>query len=191
MHAEHTISSSLIRRGILLLLVAASFGSVLLSQTVTPASGGGAVSADNTGGTYVTLTGPVYSEAANGDVGLGTIILNVPSGFAFDTGGTAPTVLITRTGGNGGDQRNINNVGTGTSVAVTSVTTTAITFTVTDVTTNGVTNSLTWQNVRVRPTAGTPLAAGNITESGTSTMAGISHEIEAVAAGGPIPDSLQ
>ena len=143
------------------------------SQTVTPASGGGSISADNTGLSYAALTGPVYSEAASGDAGVGTIILNAPAGFVFDTGAPSPTVLITRTGGNGGNQRNINGVSSGTSVAVTSVTTTQITFTVTSSSTNGVTNSLTWQNIRVRPSAGTPLASGNITRTGTATMSGV------------------
>ena len=143
------------------------------AQTVNPATGGNAISADNTGGAYVMLTGPVYSEGASGDAGVGTIILDAPTGFEFDTGGTAPTVLVTRTGGAGGNNRNINDVASGTSVAITSVTTTQITFTVTAASSNGVTNSLTWQNVRVRPTAGTPLASGNITKSGTSAMSGV------------------
>lgn len=147
--------------------------SAATAQTVTPATGGGAISADNTGGAYTTLTGPVYSEGASGHAGTGTIILNAPAGFIFDTGGTAPTVLITRTSGNGPDSRNINDVATGTSAAITSITSTQITFTVTAASSNGVTNSLTWQNVRVRPTAGTPLASGNITKSGTSTMSGV------------------
>src|SRR6185503_9583505 len=63
----------------------------------TPATGGGAIAADGAAnGTFTTLTGPSYSENASGDVGLGTIIINAPSGFIFDTGGTAPTVLVTR-----------------------------------------------------------------------------------------------
>src|SRR5262249_1396235 len=33
---------------------------------------------------------------------------------------------------------------------------------------------LTWQNVRVRPTAGTPLASGNLSRSGTATIVGLS-----------------
>lgn len=142
--------------------------------TLTPATGGGAISADNFGtGSWTTLTGPVYEEAASGDVGVGTIILNAPSGFIFDVGGTAPTVLITRTAGGGGDARNINGAATGTSAAITSITTTTITFTVTSASNSGVTNSLTWQDIRVRPTAGAPLASGNLTISGTSTISGV------------------
>jgi hypothetical protein len=38
------------------------------------------------------LTGQATTENAYGDVGIGTIIVNAPAGFVFDTGGTAPTV---------------------------------------------------------------------------------------------------
>src|SRR5262249_33703082 len=34
-------------------------------------------------------------------------------------------------------------------------------------------NALTWQNIRVRPSAGTPLASGNIVKSGTASMPGV------------------
>ncbi|MEX2117371.1 MAG: hypothetical protein WEB37_10825, partial [Bacteroidota bacterium] len=165
--------SSILLQGLTLVGFLCLISGAAFAQTVTPATGGGAISADNTGGAYSTLTGPVYAEAANGNAGVGTIILNAPAGFIFDTGGTAPTVLITRIAGAGPDTRNINDVASGTSAAITSITTTQITFTVTAASSNGVTNSLTWQNVRIRPTAGTPLASGNITKTGTSTMAGV------------------
>src|SRR5205814_2900502 len=113
----------------------------------TPATGGSAISADTVGGTFTSLTGPTYSENANGNVGTGTIILSVPSGFIFDTGGTAPTVLINRLSGSGGSGNNINGVGNGTAVAMTSVTTTQLRFTVTSSSISGVTCKLTWQNV--------------------------------------------
>src|SRR6185503_12438010 len=127
------------------------------------------------GGTYTTLTGPVYYEYVMGDVGTGTIILNAPAGFVFDTGGTAPTVKVTRLSGGGNDSKNINGVVSGTSVAVTSRTTTQITFTVTSATSGDVACSLTWQNIRVRPSAATPLASGNITKTGTSSMAAVTN----------------
>lgn len=146
---------------------------VFATATVTAATGGSAISADTAGGSYTALTGPIISEGATADIGKGTIILDVPSGFVFDTGGTAPTVLVTRTAGSGPNNKNINNVASGTSIAITSRTATQITFTVTDVTSGGVTNSLTWQNVRARPSAGTPLASGNITKSGTSSIVGV------------------
>src|SRR5206468_7669304 len=59
----------------------------------TPATGGSAIAADSATGTFTSLTGPTYSEDLAGEVGTGTIILNAPAGFVFDTGGTAPSVL--------------------------------------------------------------------------------------------------
>ena len=150
-----------------------AFDYAFAAAAVTAATGGSAISADTAGGSYTALTGPVISEGVTADIGIGTIILNVPSGFIFDTGGTAPTVLVTRIAGSGPNTRNINNVASGTSLAITSITTAQITFTVTDFTSNGVRNSLTWQNVRVRPSAGAPLASGNITKSGTSSIVGV------------------
>ncbi len=154
--------------------------------TVTPATGGGAISASTAGGAYTTLTGPVLTESDAGAIQTGTIILNAPAGFEFDTGGTAPTVLVTRVAGTsngvGDTVCNINNVATGTSVAITGRTSSTITFTVSDDSRNGnpgscngIRNSLTWQNVRVRPTAALPLASGNVTKSGTATVYGVSN----------------
>jgi len=140
----------------------------------TAATGGSAISADTAGGTFTSLTGPSYTEKVSGDVGTGTIVLNAPSGFAFDTGGTAPTVVVDRLGGSGNAGNNINGVAKGTAVAMTSVTTTQLVFTVTSSSISGVTCSLTWQNVRVRATAGTPLASGNLRITGTTSMATVS-----------------
>src|SRR6185503_11101976 len=152
---------------------AAGFASALSAaftmDGVERATGGMVIPSSTAGGTYTTLTGPVYYEYATGDVGAGTIILNAPAGFVFDTAGTAPTVRIDRLAGIGNDNRNINGVATGTSAAITSRTTTQITFTVSGASSLGVTCSLTWQNVRVRPTAASPLANGSITKTGTST----------------------
>ena len=143
------------------------------SSILAPASGGSAISADTKGGVYTSLTGPVYTEVQNGNIGNGTISLNAPSGFIFDTNATLPTILITRVGGSGANSLNVNGVASGTSVAMTTITTTNLSFTITSASSAGVTCSLTWQNVRVRPSAGTPLASGNITSSGTSTVQGL------------------
>ncbi len=140
---------------------------------LTPASGGGSISADTKGGAYTSLTGPLYSEIQNGNVSTGTIILNAPAGFIFDTNATLPTVLVTRVSGSGADALNINGVASGTAVALTTITTNALTFTVTSASSGGVVCSLTWQNVRVRPSAGTPLASGNIISTGTSVIQGV------------------
>ena len=146
-------------------LTTTSLLTVTVFPTITPATGGGSISADNFGtGTYVTLTGPIYEEGVSGDIGLGTIILTAPAGFEFATGGPAPTVLVT---GSATAADNINNATTGSSLALTAATTSQLTFTVTAE--SAVPNTLTWQDVRVRPTAGTPLATGDITLDATST----------------------
>src|SRR5438552_2817021 len=137
---------------------------------VSLATAGSAISADTVGGTYTTLTGPAYYQAASTDISTGTIILNAPAGFIYDAAATpAPTLLITRLAGTGGN--NINNATSGASAAITSRTTNQITFTVSAASSAGVTCALTWQNVRVRPIAGAPLANGNLTWTGTSTLA--------------------
>src|SRR5262249_43488166 len=88
--------------------------------TVSPAqftqvAGGSAISADGAASsTFTSLTGPTYSENASGNVGTGTIILKAPTGFVFDTGGTAPNVLITRLAGSGSSGNNINGPTSGT-----------------------------------------------------------------------------
>src|SRR5439155_22015420 len=114
-------------------------------------------------GTFTSLTGPTYSEDLAGEVGTGTIILNAPAGFMFDTGGTAPTVSSAKISGTG------NSPVQG---SVTSVTSTQITYTVTAI--SGNPTKLTWQNIRVRPTAGTPLASGSLRATGTASAVGLS-----------------
>src|SRR5262249_50628531 len=137
----------------------------------TAAIGGTAIPADGAvTSAFATLTGPTYSENNPGEVGAGTIIVNAPAGFVFDTGGTAPTMLVTRLTGSGSAANNINDLASGTAVAMTSVTSTQLVFTVTASSASGVTCKLTWQNIRVRPTAGTPLASGYMRMGGTARV---------------------
>src|SRR5262249_47458139 len=74
---------------------------------VDRATGGLAIPSSFAGTTYTNLTGPVYYELLNGDAGASgtTIILNAPTGFIFDTGGTAPTVRVDRLAGGGNDNK--------------------------------------------------------------------------------------
>jgi uncharacterized repeat protein (TIGR01451 family) len=146
----------------------------------TFATGGGAISADATGVSYTNLTGPVYREAASADAsgngsGPWSVILNAPAGFIFDTNTVNPPgVIITRIGGTGSNSRNINGVASPTLVSMTSpLTSTQLVFTITGKSSGGVTCSLTWTNVRVRPLAGSPLARGNLTLSGTASLVGV------------------
>src|ERR1043165_9440374 len=60
--------------------------------TVTAATGGSAISADTTGGTWTTLTGPVLTESSSADIHAGTIILTAPNGFLFNAGVTQEPV---------------------------------------------------------------------------------------------------
>lgn len=65
--------------------------------SVTPASGGSAISADNTTSTFTSLTGPIIKESSVRDVGLGTIILTAPTGFVFNTSGSVTATVFSGT----------------------------------------------------------------------------------------------
>ena len=136
--------------------------------TITAATGGSAISADGAAGSWTTLTGPIAVESSNiGGIGTGTIILTVPSGFVFNTN-AAVTVKVT---GGSTAANNINHIANGSTFAPTSITASAITITITSASTGaGNYNTLTWQGIQIRPTAGTPLATGNLTESGTANL---------------------
>jgi hypothetical protein len=145
------------------------------SAQFTPATGGEAISADDaTTGTFTSLTGPTYTENASGNVGTGTITLKVPTGFIFDTGGAAPTVKITSTGS---ASKSINGASSGSSLPMSSISSSQMVFTVTGSSASGVTCKLTWQNLRVRPTAASPVASGTLGRSGSASVVGFSTNI--------------
>jgi len=142
------------------------------SGTVTAATGGGAISADTnstTGtGAFTTLTGPVINETNNTGMPVGTMILTAPAGFEFDTAANSVTVTVTGTG----TRAYINTLASTTGQARTKTftpTTTTITVWVTTASTGTGRSLFTWSGIKVRPTAGSPLANGNITYGGTST----------------------
>ena len=134
-------------------------------EVVTAATGGQAIPANTAGGAWTTLTGPVLTETYardTGGPGLGTIILNVPAGFEFNPK-AAVTVGVNSTG-----LKTINNVPNGGALPAT-VTPTQITITISAVSRGGraFPDTLTFQNIQVRPIAVSPLASGALTESGT------------------------
>ncbi|HXI83392.1 MAG TPA: hypothetical protein VNL17_04795 [Verrucomicrobiae bacterium] len=143
------------------------------TSPITAATGGTAISADTVGGASTALTGPVYTEKTRGNIGTGTIILNAPAGFVFDTS-CCPLPTIKINGDPSSLVKNINNNVNGGVIPLT-MTSTQLTFTVSSRST--VPNTLTWQNLRVRPTAGAPLADGMITKSGTSAMVGVTDKV--------------
>jgi hypothetical protein len=147
-----------------------------LAQTVnpspvTPATGGEAISAETAGGAWTTLVGPVYTESKVGSVGVGTVILNAPEGFEFDTTGTAPAVKIA---GGSISSYNINDAANGSVLSLTTLSPSQLTFTVTAASSGKRNaNMMTWQNIRVRPVAGASSASGILSKTGTAMMSGV------------------
>lgn len=132
--------------------------------TVTAATGGEAIPATTANGAWTTLNGPVLTEGDPSSItGNGTIVLTVPNGFELN-----PDVSVTVLVGNGSGPQNINGVPDGGTIPVT-VTSTTLTLNVSS--RSGASpadgTTLTFQNIQVRPTASSPLANGNLTESGT------------------------
>lgn len=130
--------------------------------SVTAATGGGLISADTRGGAFTSLSGPVLKEGDKTGFGVGSIILNTPAGFEFDTNAAVRVAVSGR--GKGSDLVLSN--------ATAVVTTNAIRI---DVASPSISNqrrsTLTWSGIKVRPTVSHPagLARGNITRSGTSS----------------------
>ncbi|HUJ86204.1 MAG TPA: hypothetical protein VLX30_05070, partial [Burkholderiales bacterium] len=154
------------------LLCAGATSSALAQVAVTAASGGGAISADSFGAAWTALTGPELDETSrngSGAFGTGTIVLNAPAGFRFNTAATV-TVSVGRISGSGNSSNQIN-IGAGRGNSNTAaVTATAITITVTATSGSSTLNSLTWSGIQVQPTASCPLASGAISESGSSSF---------------------
>jgi uncharacterized repeat protein (TIGR03803 family) len=140
----------------------------------TPALGGLAVASLSAGtSSWTSLAGPVYEEGAGNAFATSTgqtIILDAPAGFIFDYNNAAgvglPSVAVTGLGGFGSDYAITYNQGQSSA--------TRLVFTVT-ASSNQALDLLTWTNLRVEPTAATPLASGTITldSNSTATLSGI------------------
>ncbi len=139
--------------------------SALATASVTNANA--SISADCTGGVISNLTGPILLEGATADIGTGTIILKVATGFQFNP---AATVMV-----------NTSRTGTGTSPLLTlnsstaSVTTTDITITVAAPDGGTARTVLTWMGIQVRPNAVSPLVTNTmvLSTAGTAVITGI------------------
>jgi hypothetical protein len=150
----------------------------LAAAAVIPASGGTAISADTTGGSYTSLGPIIITEGAKGDISKGTnvtLILHAPSGFQFNSGVT-PSVSTT-----GGDIK---------SIRINSITQSQITVRMTTSNT-GVIDTITIGSptaIQVRPTAANPLASGQIyrpvTGGGTAIISGITSTSNINGSGG-------
>jgi len=160
-----------------------------VAGTMTTVTGGSAISADTTSaaggsGAWTSLTGPEYEEVAVADLGMGTVILTAPVGFEFNP---ASTVSIRLISGDANAHKNINSVAVGGTLATATVTATTITWSIGSKSNGQTRNHFTWLGIQVRPTASTPLAAGNIIPSGGSgigtyaTSAGTLTEVAGAA----------
>ncbi len=163
-------------------LVAALFpmaGSVLAivpapptPATVTPATGGAAISLDTSStspgtGTSTSLTGPVITEATAGTFSTGTVVLTAPADFRFDpssgsVGNTGDCVIGTLT-----------KAAASMTVSITTVSTASACV-------------ITFSGLHVRPTGTTPVSE-TITNSGSATgLPSGNYGTLAAVAGAPI-----
>ncbi|MFA5667819.1 MAG: invasin domain 3-containing protein [Balneolaceae bacterium] len=136
----------------------------IYAQTITPATGGSSISVDNfASGTWTNLTGPVITETSPGQLASGTMRLKTPSGFVWDVGGTAPTINVT------------SSKATRITVTLTSRTATELIFSITGSSAGNPKNNphtITFSDIRVRPSQGTPIVSGNITNIGSGAPGG-------------------
>lgn len=137
-------------------------------RSLTPATGGEAISADSAavvGGGYVTLTGPRIQESFVGEfTNGGTFVFKAPSGYEWDTGGTAPSATVNPAFGGSTDL----------SINFTSRTSTEITFTVSSASTTNPAEVI-FNNLRVKPTTGVLPNTGTITNIGTTGLGGTTN----------------
>lgn len=139
------------------LLPMAPVSVVLGATTITPATGGGAISAATAGtggsGEWTTLAGPVVTEGAAGELlNNGEIWLTAPTGFAFN-----PAVGTAGVGGAG-------CAGMTLGAPVRSTTTIKVQVTAPST----VACAITFSGIQVRPTTGNPIVSGNITNTGST-----------------------
>jgi len=151
--------------GIFLMLAAMGY-----AQQIDPATGGGAISADDfNSGTFTSLSGPVITETSAGQISVGFIEFTAPSGYEWDTGGGEPTFTVNLAPGSNGNTK--------LEVRFESRTTTKLIFEVTAASDQGPRSpgEVTFSGFRVRPTTGSLPNSGNITNTGSSAPTGTTN----------------
>ncbi|NQV15365.1 DUF2341 domain-containing protein [bacterium] len=132
-------------------------------RLLEPATGGDAISADDANTTYSTLTGPRITEDVAGELALGgTIVLNAPTGYEWNTGAT-PTVSVQEA------------YGTSTTLVVSSASISSSQISISITTeSSGVSQpgEVIFSGIQVRPTSAIVPNTGNITNSGTTGPGG-------------------
>ncbi len=131
------------------------------AATLTQATGGSQISADTAAGggngAYSPLAGPTISEAAGGEIGMGTLTLTLPAGFAWNT--AAGSVAAT---GSSCAGMTLSGIGYAAQVA-----------TVTIQARSTGPCSIAFSGLGVRPTAGTPRASGSLSRGGSASIPGV------------------
>jgi pectate lyase len=173
-NAQYIVSKALKAACILLIGIALSGNMLIAAVTVTPATGGTNISADNAANAatpaWTTLGNIVITEGAKTDFATGTgvtLILTSPAGWEFNTGASVSTTV---TGGAGGQNVAVTNVAIASSTITLTLTVSATTKT----------DILTIIGVQIRSTEGGNLpASGNILRTaanpGTATITGITN----------------
>jgi hypothetical protein len=135
-------------------------------RKITPATGGEAISADDANSTYTPLTGPFIQEGFVKELTFGgTIILDAPSGFEWNTGGSYGVTVTAAYGGS-----------TALDASFTSATTSQLTFTIDDTSTSASSpGQIEFTGLELRPTTGVLPNTGNITNSGTTGQGGATN----------------
>jgi len=131
---------------------------------IDPADGGDSLSVDQIGGTFTTLTGPRLTEDVIGEfTNSSTIVLSLPAGFEWDTGGGNPTLTVEPAYG----------ASTALTASYTSRSSSAVTFSIdSPSSTPTKPGSIIFSDLRVRPTTSSVPTTGMITNTGTTGPAG-------------------
>lgn len=135
-----------------------------------------AVSADtSSGGSFASLNNPnpTLTEPSVGQIATGTLVLNIPLGFSFNTSSNVTaTVTNVSCNGQGNNKLKLGNGG-GQSSQTVPPTATTITFTVAE-SSSGISTcagTITFAGIQVKANSGTPLTSGQITITGTTGTA--------------------
>ncbi|MEK7583162.1 MAG: choice-of-anchor J domain-containing protein [Patescibacteria group bacterium] len=132
---------------------------------VTKATGGEAIPDTTVGGAFTQLTGPTITEQDAGQIGSGSFMLNIPSGFIFDDSAIV-TASISNYGNCNGEGNAMLQVGNP------AVTSTTITIDVQQSSRNNCYGGITFAGIGVQPTA-VASVSGDIMASGTSVISGV------------------
>ncbi len=133
-------------------------------RKITAATGGEAISADDANSSYTSLSGPIIQEGFAGELtGSGTIVLQAPVGYEWNTGAT---VTVTEAAAYGGS--------TTLDASFTSITSSLLTITI-DTESSSNPGEITLSGLQIRPTTGVLPNTGNIQNVGSTGLGGATN----------------